>query len=40
MLGSGGEPVRAELTLDPVDFCLLIGGRHTPEAVPGARFRP
>ncbi|MFI7411448.1 maleylpyruvate isomerase family mycothiol-dependent enzyme [Streptomyces sp. NPDC049627] len=34
VLGSGDEPVRAELTLDPVDFCLLIGGRCTPQAVP------
>ncbi|MGW1723949.1 maleylpyruvate isomerase family mycothiol-dependent enzyme [Streptomyces sp. NPDC002306] len=34
VLGAEGEPVRAELTLDPVDFCLLVGGRHTPDAVP------
>ena len=34
VLGSGDEPVQAELTLDPVDFCLLIGGRHTPQSVP------
>ncbi|WP_338898980.1 maleylpyruvate isomerase family mycothiol-dependent enzyme [Streptomyces sp. TG1A-60] len=34
VLGSDTEPVRAELTLDPVDFCLLVGGRHTPDQVP------
>ncbi|MFC8511538.1 maleylpyruvate isomerase family mycothiol-dependent enzyme [Streptomyces sp. NPDC057257] len=34
ILGSEAEPVRAELTLDPVDFCLLVGGRHTPSEVP------
>ncbi|MFJ8633212.1 maleylpyruvate isomerase family mycothiol-dependent enzyme [Streptomyces sp. NPDC093568] len=34
VLGSGDEPVRAELTLEPVDFCLLVGGRYAPEAVP------
>lgn len=34
VLGSEDEPVRAELVLDPVDFCLLVGGRHTPDAVP------
>ena len=34
VLGSGDEPVRAELTLDPVDFCLLVGGRCTPQTVP------
>ncbi|MEV2217338.1 maleylpyruvate isomerase family mycothiol-dependent enzyme [Streptomyces sp. NPDC050997] len=36
VLGSDAEPVRAELTLDPVDFCLLVGGRHTPDEVPRA----
>ncbi|MEU6258233.1 maleylpyruvate isomerase family mycothiol-dependent enzyme [Streptomyces sp. NPDC047043] len=34
VLGSEDEPVRAELALDPVDFCLLVGGRYTPEEVP------
>nr|WP_203615273.1 maleylpyruvate isomerase family mycothiol-dependent enzyme [Streptomyces sp. SID13726] len=34
VLGSQSDPVAAELTLDPVDFCLLVGGRHTPETVP------
>ncbi|MEU9914617.1 maleylpyruvate isomerase family mycothiol-dependent enzyme [Streptomyces sp. NPDC051001] len=34
VLGSQDDPVRAELTLDPVDFCLLVGGRHTPDDVP------
>ncbi|MFJ3310237.1 maleylpyruvate isomerase family mycothiol-dependent enzyme [Streptomyces sp. NPDC086549] len=34
VLGSEDEPVRAELALDPVDFCLLIGGRYAPDAVP------
>lgn len=34
VLGSEDEPVRAELVLDPVDFCLLVGGRYTPEDVP------
>ncbi|WP_031477309.1 maleylpyruvate isomerase family mycothiol-dependent enzyme [Streptomyces bicolor] len=34
VLGSDAEPVQAELTLDPVDFCLLVGGRYAPEAVP------
>ena len=34
VLGSGDEPVRGELALDPVDFCLLVGGRHTPDEVP------
>ncbi|WP_261718024.1 maleylpyruvate isomerase family mycothiol-dependent enzyme [Streptomyces sp. FZ201] len=33
-LGSSAEPVAAELTLDPVDFCLLMGGRTAPEEVP------
>ncbi|MEU7580740.1 maleylpyruvate isomerase family mycothiol-dependent enzyme [Streptomyces sp. NPDC041068] len=34
VLGSADEPVRAELVLDPVDFCLLMGGRRTPDEVP------
>ncbi|MDX3450653.1 maleylpyruvate isomerase family mycothiol-dependent enzyme [Streptomyces sp. ME02-8801-2C] len=34
VLGSEDEPVQAELVLDPVDFCLLVGGRHTPDEVP------
>ncbi|MEU6380529.1 maleylpyruvate isomerase N-terminal domain-containing protein [Streptomyces sp. NPDC046909] len=34
VLGSEDEPVRAELTLDPVDFCLLVGGRYRPDEVP------
>ncbi|MDN3021142.1 maleylpyruvate isomerase family mycothiol-dependent enzyme [Streptomyces sp. S.PB5] len=34
VLGSEDEPVRAELALDPVDFCLLVGGRYTPDEVP------
>lgn len=34
VLGSENDPVAAELTLDPVDFCLLVGGRHTPDEVP------
>lgn len=34
MLGSEDEPVRAELVLDPVDFCLLVGGRYAPDEVP------
>ena len=34
VLGSQSDPVAAELTLDPVDFCLLVGGRHAPDAVP------
>lgn len=34
VLGDENEPVRAELTLAPVDFCLLVGGRHTPDEVP------
>ncbi|MET9382342.1 maleylpyruvate isomerase family mycothiol-dependent enzyme [Streptomyces sp. NPDC002928] len=34
VLGSEDEPVRAELALDPVDFCLLVGGRHAPDEVP------
>ncbi|MFF3870199.1 maleylpyruvate isomerase family mycothiol-dependent enzyme [Streptomyces sp. NPDC001978] len=34
VLGSEDEPVRAELALDPVDFCLLVGGRYSPREVP------
>ncbi|MGF0172500.1 maleylpyruvate isomerase family mycothiol-dependent enzyme [Streptomyces sp. Marseille-Q5077] len=34
VLGSEDEPVQAELTLDPLDFCLLIGGRRSPQTVP------
>jgi len=34
VLGSEAEPVRAELVLDPVDFCLLVGGRYAPDEVP------
>ncbi|WP_200301359.1 maleylpyruvate isomerase family mycothiol-dependent enzyme [Streptomyces adelaidensis] len=34
VLGDESEPLTAELTLDPVDFCLLVGGRHTPDEVP------
>lgn len=34
VLGSEDEPVRGELVLDAVDFCLLVGGRHTPDEVP------
>ncbi|MGW4869470.1 maleylpyruvate isomerase family mycothiol-dependent enzyme [Streptomyces chartreusis] len=34
VLGSADEPVRAELSLDPYDFCLLVGGRYAPQAVP------
>jgi uncharacterized protein (TIGR03083 family) len=34
VLGSQSDPVAAELTLDPVDFCLLVGGRHAPDTVP------
>ncbi|KAB1143055.1 maleylpyruvate isomerase family mycothiol-dependent enzyme [Streptomyces luteolifulvus] len=34
VLGSADEPVQAELTLDPVDFCLLVGGRYSPDEVP------
>lgn len=36
VLGSQSEPVAAELTLDPVDFCLLVGGRYAPDEVPCA----
>ncbi|MFJ3230495.1 maleylpyruvate isomerase family mycothiol-dependent enzyme [Streptomyces sp. NPDC086787] len=33
--GDGADgPVCAELALDPVDLCLLVGGRQTPDAVP------
>jgi hypothetical protein len=34
VLGAEGEPVRAELVLDPVDFYLLVGGRYAPGDVP------
>ena len=34
VLGSDSEPVRAELALDAVDFCLLVGGRYAPDEVP------
>ncbi|WP_326583707.1 maleylpyruvate isomerase family mycothiol-dependent enzyme [Streptomyces sp. NBC_00481] len=34
ILGSDTGPVHAELTLDPVDFCLLVGGRYAPDEVP------
>ncbi|MFJ8823532.1 maleylpyruvate isomerase family mycothiol-dependent enzyme [Streptomyces sp. NPDC102467] len=34
ILGAEGAPVRAELALHPVDFCLLIGGRAAPGTVP------
>ncbi|MFE6173746.1 maleylpyruvate isomerase family mycothiol-dependent enzyme [Streptomyces sp. NPDC056464] len=34
VLGSEDEPVQAELALEPVDFCLLLGGRYAPETVP------
>ncbi|MEB8338994.1 maleylpyruvate isomerase family mycothiol-dependent enzyme [Streptomyces endophyticus] len=34
VLGSEDEPVRAEIALDPVDFCLLIGGRTAPDTLP------
>ncbi|MFF0016845.1 maleylpyruvate isomerase family mycothiol-dependent enzyme [Streptomyces sp. NPDC005374] len=34
VLGSQSDPVAAELTLDPVDFCLLVGGRQAPDTVP------
>ncbi|WP_314415761.1 maleylpyruvate isomerase family mycothiol-dependent enzyme [Streptomyces sp. DSM 40484] len=34
VLGSEGEPVRGELALRAVDFCLLVGGRHTPASIP------
>ncbi|MEV0524433.1 maleylpyruvate isomerase family mycothiol-dependent enzyme [Streptomyces sp. NPDC050439] len=38
ILGSGAEPVSAELVLDPVDFCLLMGGRRDPAVVPRGVF--
>ncbi|MFD7709985.1 maleylpyruvate isomerase family mycothiol-dependent enzyme [Streptomyces sp. NPDC059786] len=34
VLGSEDDPVRAELALEPVDFCLLVGGRYDPGDVP------
>lgn len=33
VLGPAAEPVAAELVLDAVDFCLLVGGRLTPMEV-------
>lgn len=36
VLGAEGEPIRAELALEAVDFCLLIGGRVAPHTVPMA----
>ncbi|MFH8486494.1 maleylpyruvate isomerase family mycothiol-dependent enzyme [Streptomyces longisporoflavus] len=33
ILGEGAEPVSAELVLDPVDFCRLMGGRVDPSVV-------
>lgn len=38
ILGTGAEPVSAELVLEPVDFCLLMGGRVDPAAVPRGVF--
>ncbi|MFF7647635.1 maleylpyruvate isomerase family mycothiol-dependent enzyme [Streptomyces canus] len=34
VLGSQSDPVAAELTLNAVDFCLLVGGRYAPDTVP------
>ncbi|MFK4067709.1 maleylpyruvate isomerase family mycothiol-dependent enzyme [Streptomyces sp. NPDC029674] len=34
VLGSSADPISAELVLDPVDFCLLVGGRRTPDQLP------
>ncbi|GGX79084.1 hypothetical protein GCM10010358_36700 [Streptomyces minutiscleroticus] len=34
VLGAENEPVRGELVLDSVDFCLLVGGRYAPDEVP------
>ncbi|MFD4632944.1 maleylpyruvate isomerase N-terminal domain-containing protein [Streptomyces sp. NPDC058284] len=34
VLGSADDPVRAQLVLGPVDFCLLVGGRRAPDRVP------
>lgn len=34
VLGSQSDPVAAELTVDAVDFCLLVGGRYAPDTVP------
>ncbi|WP_439959578.1 maleylpyruvate isomerase family mycothiol-dependent enzyme [Streptomyces luteocolor] len=34
VLGGADDPVRAQLVLDPVDFCLLVGGRRAPDEVP------
>ncbi|MGW2884676.1 zf-HC2 domain-containing protein [Streptomyces griseoruber] len=33
-LGAPAVPVRAELALEPVDFCFLAGGRRAPDTVP------
>ncbi|PWI19199.1 hypothetical protein DI272_37390 [Streptomyces sp. Act143] len=35
VLGAEGEPVLAELTLEPYDFCRLVGGRGDPDTVAG-----
>jgi hypothetical protein len=32
--GGAAAPVRTRLALDPVDFCLLLGGRYEPALVP------
>ncbi|WP_306322486.1 MULTISPECIES: maleylpyruvate isomerase family mycothiol-dependent enzyme [unclassified Streptomyces] len=40
ILGSEDEPVRAELALDPVDFCRLVGGRITPDHLPSGTGDP
>ncbi|WP_307804970.1 maleylpyruvate isomerase family mycothiol-dependent enzyme [Streptomyces sp. VRA16 Mangrove soil] len=34
ILGSEDEPVRGELALEAVDFCLLVGGRAAADTVP------
>ncbi|MFJ2772936.1 maleylpyruvate isomerase family mycothiol-dependent enzyme [Streptomyces sp. NPDC087300] len=34
ILGDTTAPVNAQLTLDPIDFCLLIAGRRTPTNIP------
>ncbi|GAA2276901.1 hypothetical protein GCM10010145_57260 [Streptomyces ruber] len=34
VLGAEDKPVRAELVVDAVDFCLLVGGRYPPDAIP------
>ncbi|WP_460064235.1 maleylpyruvate isomerase family mycothiol-dependent enzyme [Streptomyces sp. YKOK-I1] len=33
-LGAPAGPMRAELALEPVDFCFLAGGRRAPDTVP------